>query len=314
MRTETRRFFRSALVLLLVAAAMVRPEHIGMGEGVLPSRMLPGLVLDVLTVVWWYALAWTVAGGLELFVWSRLFGSGADGVPRQRKLLTDVAHVLLYVVATAVVAVKVFDQPPTGIFATSGILVIVVGLALQSTLADLFSGLALNLERPFKAGDWITLDNGVQGLVLVTNWRATHIRTRSADELVVPNAVIARGRLTNHMRPTRTHLASVEVPLRFGFDETAVADLLKATAAGVPGVLPDPAPLVLMHEMRADAVVWRVFVYVDDFARLAVIRGEVTRALYAALRTGPAGDFLPRQHVWLHPVDAPDQAPRPADG
>lgn len=303
MRAETRRFFWSILVQVLVVAAILRPDDLGGYQGFLPSQLLHDKVVDGLAIAWWYALAWNITSGLELFLWSRIFGSGVGGMPRQRKLLTDMLNIIIYVLTTATVAVHVFKQPVTGVFATSGIVAIVIGLALQNTLSDLFAGLALNFERPFKAGDWVTLDGNVQGMVLVTNWRATHIRTRTGDDMVVPNATIAKARLTNHMVPSKNHLANIEVPLIYGFDAAEIEDLLKTTAVTVPGVLSDPGPIVLMHEMRNDVVVWRLYFFINEFARLVIIRGQLAQAVYTAFRSGPAGAFLPRNEIWLHKAD-----------
>jgi small-conductance mechanosensitive channel len=71
----------------------------------------------------------------------------------------------------------VFQQPISAFLATSGVMAIVLGLALQNTLADVFSGLAINIERPYMAGDWISVTDRVSGQVIEVNWRATRIRT-----------------------------------------------------------------------------------------------------------------------------------------
>jgi len=300
-----RKFLLSIIVQIVVVVAILRPGDIDGYDGFYLSSMLPGWLVDGLAIAWWYSLAWNITSGLELFVWSRIFGHGAGGVPRQRKLLTDMLNIVIYIATTAIVALHVFKQPVTGLFATSGIVAIVLGLALQNTLGDLFAGLALNFERPYKAGDWVTLDNGVQGLVLVTNWRSTHIRTRTADVLVVPNGAVAKARLTNHAQPSKIHLANVEVPLTYGFDDAAVEARLRAAAASVDGILSDPGPLVLIHEMKADVVIWRLYVFIDDFARLTVIRGMLMRAVHAHLRSdGATVAFLPRTDIWIHPAES----------
>ncbi len=293
MKRETKDFIYSICVQIIVVTAILRPADVPWFSGTLPSTILPAWLVSGLAIAWWYALAWNLTSALDLFVWSRLFGGGRDGAPRQRKLLTDIINILIYLAATAVIAVHVFNQPMTGLFATSGILAIVLGMALQNTLGDLFAGLALNFERPYKAGDWITLDGGTQGFVLVTNWRSTHLRTRTADEVVVPNGTVAKARLTVHSRPTNNHLSNIELPLKYGFDEAAVETLLKESARKVSGVLADPGPIVLLHEMKYPVVTWRLYFYIDDFARLVVIKGQVAREVYSAFRQSELARFLP---------------------
>lgn len=303
MSRETKRFIRSLIISLVLVYAVLEPRHVPFMWTWLISPYLPFWLDIPLAVLAWFSLARTVITGFELFVWRRMYGESLDGVPRQRKLLTDLFNVALYVIAAGFIAVEVFDQAPTGIFATSGVVAIVLGFALQQLLGDIFAGVALNLERPFKAGDWITLDN-IQGVVLMTNWRATHLRTRTMDLMVVPNAVVGRARLINHSRPQVRHLDNVEVPLQYGYDEEALKSLLKEAALTVEGVLADPAPIILLHEMRPVTMLWRIYFFTDNFAGLVVMKGQILNAAYAALRISDMALYLPRNETILH-LDTP---------
>src|SRR5438552_1625240 len=84
------------------------------------------------------------------------------------------------VLALGVIA-YVFDLPVQGLIATSGAIAIILGLALQSTLSDVFSGLVLSFSRPYRPDDWIKLEGGTEGRVIEMNWRATHILTPQRD-------------------------------------------------------------------------------------------------------------------------------------
>jgi small-conductance mechanosensitive channel len=303
MSRETKRFVRSLIISLGLVYAVLEPRHVPFMWTWLISPYLPFWLDKPLAVLAWFALARTVITGFELFIWRRMYGESLDGVPRQRKLLTDLFNVAIYAMAAAFIAVEVFDQAPTGIVATSGVVAIVLGFALQQLLGDIFAGVALNLERPFKAGDWITMD-GTQGVVLMTNWRATHLRTRTMDLMVVPNAVIGRAKLINHSRPQVRHLDNVEVPLQYGFDEEALKRLLKEAALTVDGVLADPAPIILLHEMRPVTMLWRIYFFTDTFAGLVVMKGQILNAAYAALRNSDMALYLPRNETILH-LDTP---------
>ena len=91
------------------------------------------------------------------------------------------------------------------LIATSGVFAIILGLALQSTLNDVFSGIALNLGRPYAIGDWIVLSDGIEGRVVETNWRATHLLNGTNDLVILPNSDLAKVRLTNMSNPDRSH-------------------------------------------------------------------------------------------------------------
>lgn len=135
-----------------------------------------------------------------------------DNQPHARRLFAVLASVLfLYVIAFVGIMETVLKRPISAVLATSGVLAIVLGLALQSTLADVFSGLASNIDRPFGAGDWISLPASVEGRILEINWRAARIWTWQSDLVSIPNSVVAKAVVTNHSRRTWSHLSTFSV-------------------------------------------------------------------------------------------------------
>lgn len=100
----------------------------------------------------------------------------------------------------------------TGLLATSGVVAVVLGFALQNTLSDVFSGIALNMEHPYRQGDWIRLDTGFEGEVVEISWCATHLRSREDTEIVQPNSGMATARIVNF----HTQIAFTPSMSRFG--------------------------------------------------------------------------------------------------
>ena len=96
------------------------------------------------------------------------------------------------------------------VMATTAVGAVVVGLALQDTLGNLFAGLAIQIGKPFRVGDWVTI-GGQDGMVSEMTWRATKIRTKAGNFVVVPNSVLARDTITNYCLPTRSMRFEVEV-------------------------------------------------------------------------------------------------------
>lgn len=94
---------------------------------------------------------------------------------------------------------------------------------------------------------------------------------------MIPNGTVAKIKLTAHSKPTNNRLSNIELPLKYGLDEAAVEALLKESALKVTGALAHPGPIVLLHEMKYPVVTWRLYFYIDDFARLVVIKGHVAR-------------------------------------
>src|SRR5215469_12129667 len=143
-----------------------------------------------LKIVWWLLVAWFLVGFLRVFVVT-------ERRPREGKLVQDLLAGLIYLAAVFAIIAYVFDLPIQGLLATSGAIAIILGLALQSTLSDVFSGIVLNFSRPYRPGDWISIDGSTDGRVIEMNWRATHVLTGKSDLAIVPNSTIAKAKIVN---------------------------------------------------------------------------------------------------------------------
>ncbi len=131
---------------------------------------------------------------INYFLWRKVFEEKLK--TQAPKILKDISIVLVMVIALAIIAGVVFDQPLTGLWATSGVTALVVGFALRNMILDLFSGIALNIEKPYSIGDWIELhhklsDERTVGEIMEISWRATQIRTEENTLLIIPNSIIS---------------------------------------------------------------------------------------------------------------------------
>lgn len=122
---------------------------------------------------------------------------------------------------------------------------IAVALALQDTLANLFAGIHILVERPIFVGDFIRLEGGQEGVVTDIGWRTTRVRTGSNDMVVVPNMKITSGILVNYSLPDLRTIAEVLVPVAHGADAEQVRRIALEEAARAEGVLAEPAPVFL---------------------------------------------------------------------
>ena len=153
-----------------------------------------------------------------------------DYQPHARRLFADLASGMLYIVAFVGIMDTVFKQPISAYLATSGVLAIVLGLALQNTLSDVFSGLAINIERPFGAGDWITMNDTVEGQIIEIDWRATRIRTFANEMVVIPNSVIAKAIVTNHRKLNEPYISSLSLKIDSAVSPARVIKALESAA------------------------------------------------------------------------------------
>ncbi len=123
-------------------------------------------------LLWWLHLAWAIIGVVRIYL--VLEGEPREAMNSFRTLLSasSISGVALSVLAF------VFRVPIGALIVASGAVAIIVGLAPQNTLSDVFSGIALALSSTLHVGgDWILLSNGVQGRVIESAWRSTYILT-----------------------------------------------------------------------------------------------------------------------------------------
>jgi small-conductance mechanosensitive channel len=224
----------------------------------------PRLPREFFGIVWWVLGAWLLKSLLDLVLRRTFFPD--NGEPHARRLFADLASGLIYVLAVVGIVGTVFKQPVSTFLATSGVLAIVLGLALQNTLGDVLAGLAINIERPFGAGDWITLTEEVSGQVMQVNWRATRLRTWSHDLVVIPNSVVSKAIVTNHSRPRGPHRCIVRLKVDLAVAPSRVLDALEAAAKDSPDVAQGTIPQAYAREFSDSLVGYELAFAIDSFA------------------------------------------------
>src|SRR6201987_3141079 len=147
--------------------------------------------LQIVTCLWWVLAARELVAVLAL-------PAALRKTTIENKILSDIIAACIYICSGLAILGFVFALPLQGIVATSGVIAIVLGLALQNTLGDVFSGLSLSGEKPYRVGDEILLEGGAEGEVVEVNWRSTHLRNAANDIVVVPNSAMAKLRIQNH--------------------------------------------------------------------------------------------------------------------
>jgi RNase P/RNase MRP subunit p29 len=112
------------------------------------------------------------------------------------------------------VVATVFDKSITGIWATSGVFGIVLGIALRNVILDVFIGLSMHVEQSFRIGDWVMVhqnrrETHIVGQVIEINWRTTRLKTTEKNMIVVPNSKMGEAVLTNYMQPKALIFGSI---------------------------------------------------------------------------------------------------------
>lgn len=218
------------------------------------------------------------------------------------RLLVQMSNVVIYGLAIAGIVGVVFEKSLTGLFATSGVIGLILGFALRSIILDLFSGVSINLERPFVIGDFIRVYiRGVPmkfGIVEEVNWRTTKLKTLENTVEIIPNSVLGAATITNL---TSTGTIS-RFQLTIGFDFSVEPErVLRLINAGLrdatlqkKGPLTNPRPKVKTSSYEKGNIQYKIKYFVDTAkcspgaARAAVLENVFRHVRSAGLK--PAYD------------------------
>ncbi|MEX0827458.1 MAG: mechanosensitive ion channel family protein, partial [Haliea sp.] len=152
----------------------------------------------------WFEIAWYAVGALllntavERFMWVPLELKTGRAVPNSLRIFV---MVIIYMLALFASIAFVFDQKITSLLATSGVLAMIIGLAVQMNISNIFSGIAINVESPFRIGDWIKVGGYDEGKVVDVTWRTTRLLTRDRCILSIPNSVVSDSAVHNFSYP-----------------------------------------------------------------------------------------------------------------
>jgi small-conductance mechanosensitive channel/CRP-like cAMP-binding protein len=222
------------------------------------------------------------------------------------KIFRDLSTAVAYLVV-ALVALHALGVEPGSILTTSALLTAVIGLALQDTLGNLVSGLALQMQRPFDVGDWIELDGAHGGQVTEVTWRATSIMTLDHVEVIVPNGSVAKSSIRNYSRPSRVSRRRLVLGVTYAASPSEVHAILGEAAADAPGVLPEPRARARTKSFGDSAIVYEVLYFVDDFAHALDVDGEVADRIYHALARRGISIPFPTRTMLFPPDETPEK-------
>jgi small-conductance mechanosensitive channel/CRP-like cAMP-binding protein len=214
---------------------------------------------------------------INLFVVALLNPLRADRIPDRFPSIVQDAIVIALLMLVATFA---FDDK----FLTTGaVSAVVVGFALQDTLGNAFAGLAIQSEKPFNIGHWISVGDH-QGRVAEVTWRATKIRTKTGNFVILPNSEVGKAAITNYSEPAAPTRLHVEVGVTYDAAPTMVKAAVKEALASCPLVSKAPAPDAMIHDFAASSIVYRVRFWTEDFELDEEAMDQVRSSLFYAFR------------------------------
>lgn len=223
------------------------------------------------------------------------------GVPR---LIVNIFTLVFALLISGWIASTVFGIKITHLLATSAIFSIILGLALQDTLGNLFSGVALQLDKPYQIGDWVEIHSGSEkwvGQIQEISWRATLLLGFSDELISIPNRVVAQSQVLIFSHAQKAPRRNQVFRFPHGAPIPEVKQILFSSATAVPQVLKDPPPLVLMTETTESWITFKLFYSVEDYGTQYRVGDQVISRVLEETRK--AGLILANPTLAIVPSD-----------
>lgn len=250
-------FFSLLLFYILLGERLTTLWQMNVQGQVLTTKHIAETIL-------WLAAWWLVITIVDVIIWENMFYK-RTGNPIPNLLKSSVNLLILLLVIICVVAV-VYKKSITGLLATTGALGIVVGLALRGVIENAVQGVALNIERPFKTGDFISIPGKVDDLAMVKDitYRNTYIEDTCGRIIAVPNSVVCSNVVKNFSR-LNSQIFSIELTIVLGVRDMHVADVMRVLQAVISMhdfIASEPLPQIYISEVRSLDVTYNICVWV----------------------------------------------------
>lgn len=250
-------------------------------------------------------MAWSVLMFFSAFLIFDLINHGFLGYYSSRvpilkmpQIVINLAKGIYFIIIVLLILRAQYSLDIRPFITGSAILTAIIGLALQDTMGNLFSGLALHLSRPFEIGHWIQFGT-MEGMVVKIDWRATTIKTRNEDFVTIPNSQLARVELINFSAPTTVHGNTVEVGVRYEYPPNKIKRLMSEAAMATEGVIKEITPVLHLDQYDNHSINYRMRFFVDDFRKAPVIRSAVMERLWYVFKRNNVEIPFPIRDVYI---------------
>lgn len=181
-----------------------------------------------------------------------------------------------------------------------GIAGLAVGLALQDSLSNVFSGITLILDDAYTQEDYIELEGGQKGVVYEIGYRSTKIRTFNDEILVLPNNLLSKMMIKNLSRPTLDYRLSLVFGVAYGSDPEEVKTVSLEAVIQIPGILDFPEPSVCFVEMADFSLNFRLYVTIRSPLEKINMTDRILTTLYRTFAEKQIQIPFPTSTVHLH--------------
>jgi len=179
-----------------------------------------------------------------------------------------------------------------------------VALALQDSLANLFAGFHILLERSIRVGDFVELENGQKGYILDIGWRTTRVRMLPNNVVIIPNSKLAQSVIINYYLPEKRMSLLIPVGVSYSADPEQVEEILldeaKKAVGDIPGLLAEPEPIVrFIPGFGESSLDFTLICQVGEFVDQYYVQHELRKRIFRRFKEEGIDIPFPHRTVYL---------------
>lgn len=278
-----------------IALALRRPVYftviflgVAWASEVLPvppqvEAILKGVLKTLALVVWTAA---SIRIGTLVFHALAARGNEHSLVQPRTQPVFDIFSKLSILAAAAYCGLLIWNVNVGAWLASAGIAGLALGFAAKDTLANLFAGIFIVADSPYKVSDFIVLDDGLRGRVTAIGFRSTRMLTLDDVEITIPNGILGNSRIVNESGgPYQKARVAITVEAAYGSDIDQVREALLSCVKGAPHVAEHPKPQVRFSEFGASGLVHQLLVWIERPFYRELVVDELNRRAYKAFAT-----------------------------
>ncbi len=254
-------------------------------------------IILIFDVLWWLTPAFLTNLIIKHFVWGPLENSTSQPVPTVVRVFIAF---IVYMLAFFGIVAFVYDQALTSLLATSGVIAMIIGLAIQINISNIFSGIVINVERPFRVNDGIKIQLGKvfhEGKVVDITWRTTRLLTDAGYVLSVPNSVASEAVIHNYNYTEELCQSSVNIRIDYAHPPERVEKILLDATLSTDDVLKEPHPTCRFKKFVDWAAEYTILFYVNDYGKKVSCNQAVFKRVWIHLNRAGIVPPVVRQEV-----------------
>jgi len=215
------------------------------------------------------------------------------------RFVFDIVSFILIIALIFFCTKHILNKELTGLLVTSTVFSAVIGLALQGTLSNLFSGLALQVASPFKLHDWVNL-GGHEGEVISQNWRSITLLTRESHRVSLTNRFVSEDVIINYSRPSRKELNNFHIVLDYSHPPNEVKQIMRDLINEIEEVDLDPINGPVVIDYMDSGIKYAMKYWISDYADIVRVEDKVLTRLWYKLQRENIIIPYPTQSLQMH--------------